>query len=141
MSWPKKPEELMELAPKNNLPSWDECAKRVENSKYVEDRILSGGVGFEEKCDYASELHRFIYEYDDADPYKSAWFLHRLEILVSEIRLQAALAAAIPDTHRVVPVETLQRWRSGLISGNQAYCLVPPAEIQAIIEDKQCSQS
>lgn len=43
---------------------------------------------------------------------------------------------AIPDTHRVVSVETLQRWRSGLISGNQAYCLVPPAEIQAIIEDK-----
>jgi|DEB19_MinimDraft_3_1074340.scaffolds.fasta_scaffold00018_51 hypothetical protein len=44
---------------------------------------------------------------------------------------------AIPDTHRVVSVETLLRWRSGLVSGNQAYCLVPPAEIQAIIEDKE----
>lgn len=49
-------------------------------------------------------------------------------------------ARAIPDTHRVVSVETLLRWRSGLVSGNQSYCLVPPAEIQAIIEDKENKQ-
>jgi hypothetical protein len=70
-------------APKNSLPSWEECSLRVANSKYVEQRV--GGGYYDENVKYANQLHKVIYEYDDADPYRSAWFLHRLELLINEI--------------------------------------------------------
>ena len=77
-------------APKNSLPDWSECCLRVENSNFIDKRIAEGGFGYEEPGYYANELHRFIYEYDDADPYKSAWFLHRLEKLIEFVRSDSA---------------------------------------------------
>lgn len=73
-------------APPNNLPQWDECALRVSNSKFIAQRVAEGGYGAEPDSMLATELHRFIYEYDDADPYLSAWFLHRLELVLTEAR-------------------------------------------------------
>lgn len=81
-----EPVVMREPAPANNLPDWSECRQRVENSEYVEKRIAEGGFGFEEDGHYANELHRFIYEYDDADRYRSAWFLHRLEKLIEFVK-------------------------------------------------------
>lgn len=77
---------MCEPAPGNNLPDWSECALRVDNSEYIEKRISEGGYGFEEDGYYANELHKFIHEYDDSDPYKSAWFLHRLEKLIEFVK-------------------------------------------------------
>lgn len=73
-------------APPNNLPTWTECALRVANSDFIAKRIAEGGHGPEADSKLATELHRFIYEYDDADPYRSAWFLHRLELVLAEAR-------------------------------------------------------
>ena len=69
-------------APNNNLPSWEECKLRVDNSDYIEKRQRDGGTGPKEDSKTASELHRFIYEYDDADEYRSKWFMHNLECVV-----------------------------------------------------------
>lgn len=80
-----------EAAPPHSLPNWSECAMRVDNSNFFEKSVAEGGYGPEWDSKLASELHRFIYEYDDADPYRSAWFLHRLELVLKE---QIALAAA-----------------------------------------------
>lgn len=75
-----------EQAPPNSLPDWDECAMRVQNSDFLAKRVAEGGYGPEHDSKTASALHRFIYEYDDADPYRSAWFLHRLELVLKEAR-------------------------------------------------------
>lgn len=80
---------MPEPAPANNLPDWKECRLRVENSEHIEKRISEGGFGFEEDGYYANELHKFIHDYDDADPYKSAWFLHRLEKLIEFVKQEA----------------------------------------------------
>jgi hypothetical protein len=79
----------LEQAPPNSLPTWDECALRVSNSEYIAKRVAEGGYGAEADSMLASELHRFIHEYDDADPYRSGWFLHRLELLLNETRAEA----------------------------------------------------
>lgn len=71
-------------APPNSLPTWSECAMRVENSDFIAKRVAEGGYGAESDSLLASALHRFIYEYDDANPYRSAWFMHRLEIVLQE---------------------------------------------------------
>jgi hypothetical protein len=81
-----------EPAPASNLPSWNECAMRVENSDFIAKRVAEGGYGPDADSLLATELHRFIYEYDDADAYRSAWFMHRLEKVVTEAR--ASLGAA-----------------------------------------------
>jgi hypothetical protein len=65
---------------------------RVANSVFLEKRQKEGGYGPEHDSKVASELHRFIYEYDDADPYRSAWFLHRLERLLNEVRADSHTA-------------------------------------------------
>ena len=77
---------MQDSVPKNNLPDWNECRIRVENSEYVEKRIAEGGFGFEADGLYANELHRFIHEYDCSEPYSSAWFMHRLEKLIEFIK-------------------------------------------------------
>lgn len=59
---------------------------RVDNSDFLEKRKTEGGYGPEPDSLLATELHRFIYEYDDADPYRSAWFRHRLELVLNEAR-------------------------------------------------------
>ncbi|WP_143042988.1 hypothetical protein ABL840_08965 [Variovorax sp. NFACC27] len=76
-------------APPNSLPDWDECAMRVANSELLAKRVAEGGYGPEADSKLATELHRFIYEYDDADSFRSAWFLHRLELLLNETRKAA----------------------------------------------------
>lgn len=78
-----------DYAPTNSLPDWDECALRVANSDFIAKRVAEGGYGAEPDSKLATQLHRFIYEYDDADPFRSSWFLHRLELLVNELRGQA----------------------------------------------------
>lgn len=80
---------IKDPAPSNNLPDWNECSLRVSNTEYVEKRIADGGLGFEEPGLYANEIHKFIYEYDDSNPYKSAWFLHRLEKLIEFVKSEA----------------------------------------------------
>ena len=77
-------------APANNLPDWSECALRVANSDFIAKRVAEGGYGSEPDSKLATELHRFIYEYDDADPYRSAWFLHRLELVIAEAKREAS---------------------------------------------------
>jgi len=81
-----------EQAPPNNLPTWAECALRVDNSDFIVKRVAEGGYGPEHDSLLATELHRFIYEYDDADPYRSAWFLHRLELVIEEAKREASNA-------------------------------------------------
>lgn len=73
-------------APPNSLPTWGECEVRVKNSDFLAKRRAEGGYGPEADSKLATQLHRFIYEYDDADPYRSAWFLHRLELLLEETK-------------------------------------------------------
>jgi hypothetical protein len=85
--------KAVEALPENNLPSYDECRMRVHNSDFIEKRVAEGGYGPEADSKMATQLHRFIHEYDDADPVRSAWFLHRLELLLEETKA-AALAAA-----------------------------------------------
>lgn len=87
-----------EPAPKHGLPDHAECALRVSNSDFIEKRVAEGGYGPEPDSLLASDLHRFIYEYDDADPYRSSWFMHRLELVVQEVRAAAIAALSPPVT-------------------------------------------
>ena len=75
--------------PINSLPSWQECEARVDNREYLEGiEAIKDGVLID---DFYSEtllpdpIHEFIYEYDDTDPVRSAWFLHRLELLINYV--------------------------------------------------------
>jgi hypothetical protein len=81
--------KTLEPAPQNSLPDWSECQLRCHNSDLAASRKAEGGYGEESDGLYAKQLHRFIYEYDDADSYKSEWFMHRLELLINEIRADA----------------------------------------------------
>lgn len=89
-----------EPAPPNNLPDWGECGLRVDNSNFFAKQVAEGGYGPESDAKLASELHRFIYEYDDADPRRSAWFLHRLEKLLDETRRSAITTTTAPENVR-----------------------------------------
>lgn len=82
--------DTREPAPANSLPTWSECSLRVENSDFIAKRVAEGGYGAEPDTLLASELHRFIYEYDDADPYTSSWFMHRLELVMEEAKRASA---------------------------------------------------
>jgi hypothetical protein len=87
-SWSRLPPpagSLNQPAPTNNLPDWNECNLRVKNEEYIKKEKLNI-YDFDEPYNMPNELHRFIYEYDDSDPFKSAWFLHRLERLINEIK-------------------------------------------------------
>lgn len=85
---------LSEPAPPNNLPAYAECALRVANSDFIAKRVSEGGYGAEADSKLATELHRFICEYDDADAYRSEWFLHRLERLLDETKAEALVIKA-----------------------------------------------
>lgn len=94
-------EQVTEIeAPSNSLPSWSECNLRVGNSEWLKDNDR------EAECDSltANPLHEFIYEYDDSDAYKSAWFLHRLENLIGFIRSEQHPS---PDAALVEALERL----------------------------------
>ena len=84
-----------EQAPDNNLPTWGECKLRVDNSEFIAKRVNEGGHGNDDNSPQASALHRFIYEYDDANPYRSRWFLHRLEQVIEEIQRSIAEAVRV----------------------------------------------
>lgn len=115
-----------EPAPPNNLPDWNECALRVANSDFIAKRVAEGGYGPEHDSKLATELHRFIHEYDDSDPYRSAWFLHRLEKLLQEVATplhqpapppppqEPTVAQAVPEGWKLVLVnerfEDLMYW-------------------------------
>lgn len=86
------PKPVPVAAPPNSLPDWFECSQRVANSNFIAKRMANGGPGPDPDSKLASQLHRFIYEYDDADPYRSAWFLHRLELVLDEVRREAGLS-------------------------------------------------
>lgn len=73
-------------APSHSLPNWSECNLRVGNSEWLKDNDRKP----EHDSLTANPLHEFIYEYDDSDAYKSAWFLHRLEKLIGFIRSEQA---------------------------------------------------
>ena len=95
---------LPEPAPSHSLPDWGECALRVGNSNFTEKRQREGGYGPEPDSMLATQLHRFIYEYDDSDPYRSAWFMHRLELMLVE---HAAAVTAAKDARIKVLEEQL----------------------------------
>lgn len=89
--------ETADFAPANSLPDWSECSARVGNSDFIEERISNGGYGADADSKLATALHRFIYEYDDADPVRSSWFMHRLEMLIAEVSPRAADAPCEPS--------------------------------------------
>lgn len=96
-----------EPAPANNLPDYGECERLVENSAFraraaagLEGAVLTT-LG---QSPEPTELHRFIHEYDDADRYRSAWFLHRLEKVVNEA---AALTSPAPSVGEPVDIIAL----------------------------------
>ena len=120
-----------EVAPPNSLPSWDECALRVRNSDFFEDRVAAGGYGPEPDSLTANALHRFIYEYDDADSYRSAWFLHRLEQVINELTPPAAQPSPVPLTReqreevcikaeQAMAADPNLSWRIALITQTEA---------------------
>jgi hypothetical protein len=87
----------VEPAPENGLPTWDDCQLIIENFGFRQkaEAGLEGQVlDTPQSTPNPTELHRFIYEYDDADPYRSAWFMHRLEALLEANRKQVLLEAA-----------------------------------------------
>ena len=116
-----------EEAPPNNLPNWSECLLRVENSAFIAKRIAEGGHKAEPDSKLADELHRFIYEYDDADPYRSAWFLHRLEKLLDETRARAIITASTSKGGNEMsnPVEVLAASLYAAIHNNLSSIAVP----------------
>ena len=89
-------EQVTEVeAPSHGLPNWSECNLRVGNSEWMKDNDREP----EDDSLTANPLHEFIYEYDDSDAYKSAWFLHRLEKLIDFIRSEQQPA---PDVSALV---------------------------------------
>jgi hypothetical protein len=80
-----------EPAPKNSLPTFKECQLIISNDNFRKraEEGLEGRVLYTFRTTpIPTELHRFIYEYDDANPYRSAWFLHRLECVLKEATKQ-----------------------------------------------------
>ena len=75
-----------EEAPKTSLPSWSDCQSMVSNRDYlIECGAIKNSVLVDDYYEDSNSLnltpvHEFIYEYDDADPFKSGWFMHRLEM-------------------------------------------------------------
>jgi len=75
-------------APTNSLPTYEECALRVGNAKYLKDNNLENDASHH-GTPLPTPLHEFIYEYDCADAYKSAWWMHRLEKLIEFVKSEA----------------------------------------------------
>lgn len=102
-------EQITEVeAPSNSLPSWSECNLRVGNSEWLKDNDIEA----DHDSLTANPLHEFIYEYDDSDAYKSAWFLHRLEKLIDFIRSEPQ-----PDVSQLVEARDLLSMFRGVIGG------------------------
>ncbi len=80
---------VMNNIPLNSLPTWEECNARMNNKAYLEDigAIKDGVLVDDFYCEtlLPDPVHEFIYEYDDVNDYRSAWFLHRLELLINYV--------------------------------------------------------
>ena len=72
-------------SPLSDLPSWEDCKIRVANREFIEKEELNIN-DFPEPHNMPNELHEFLYEYDESDDYKSAWFRHRLERLINKVK-------------------------------------------------------
>lgn len=89
---PVQERESDDAAPPNSLPSWQECQRIIKNQEFRERARAGLEVGVLDlppTTPEPTEIHRFIYEYDDADRYKSAWFMHRLELALATAAKQA----------------------------------------------------
>lgn len=78
----------LDAAPSNSLPTWSECNRIIENDEFRKraEAGLEGQVlDTPRTTPVPTALHRFIHEYDDADSYRSAWFMHRLEQVLNEV--------------------------------------------------------
>ena len=98
-----------EQAPENSLPTWSECNLIIENDEFrkraeagLEGQVLDTPRTTPEP----TALHYFIHEYDDSDPYRSAWFLHRLECVLKEVTTP-------PQRERVLFPTMLRKMWSG----------------------------
>jgi hypothetical protein len=81
-----------EPAPPHSLPEWHECQSVIEAHEF-HLRAIAGKEGpqlitIDPDAREPTELERFINEYDDADRYRSEWFLYRLEKLIKSIRAE-----------------------------------------------------
>lgn len=61
------------------LPTWLEC------SEIMDEEINPQDVEFP-RYGVPTQLHKFIYEYDDADPVRSDIFMNMLKLLIEEIK-------------------------------------------------------
>ena len=81
---------VMNDVPLNTLPTWDECDTRMSNKRHLEDMgAIKDGILIDDfYCEtlLPNPIHEFIYAYDDADAYRSAWFLHRLELVINHVK-------------------------------------------------------
>ena len=75
-------------APTNNLPTYEECALRVSNAEYLKENDLENDDFYHDAL-LPNPIHEFIYEYDCADKYKSAWWMRRLEKLIEYVKSEA----------------------------------------------------
>lgn len=91
----KLADDEREPAPESSLPNWSECNRIIENHVFRQ-RAAAGLEGqvidTPPTSPEPTELHRFIYEYDDSDSYRSAWFMHRLEKVIAEVSRPATEA-------------------------------------------------
>ena len=97
-------DEDREPAPPHGLPSWHECNRIIENDSFRKRAAagLEGAVlDLPEVTPTPTALHRFIQEYDDSDPYRSDWFMHRLELVLNEAKASPAPVPA-PDAQLLI---------------------------------------
>lgn len=71
--------------PKSSLPTWDECAQRIDNEDALKDSNPEENDKHEDIL-LPNEIHRFIYEYDEIDESYSARLRHRLEKLIEFVK-------------------------------------------------------
>jgi len=105
-------ERAPEPAPESSLPDWSECNRIIENHEFRQ-RAAAGLEGqvfdLPPTTPEPSALHRFIYEYDDADSHRSAWFLYRLEQVINEVRATSSNSNAA-NACEPTDLEIMQEW-------------------------------
>jgi hypothetical protein len=132
--------EPLEQAPAHSLPDWHACAVIIDNANF-QQRAVAGQQRNVPNI-RPTALHRFIHEYDDADPYRSAWFMHRLEQVVNEARAAPPLPAQEGWTKTAERRPNagdwiVKRWKTGAVWAGQysgtdkdssfdEWCALPP---------------
>jgi hypothetical protein len=98
----------LDAAPSNSLPTWSECNRIIENDEFRKraEAGLEGQVlDTPRTTPVPTALHRFIHEYDCADSYRSAWFMHRLEQVLNEVTYPQPQQAEKQE-----PVANIRTW-------------------------------